>query len=535
MSIRKRLVILCLVLALLPAVPLSLLVQNLLDKSFNVGLNPTISEALESGISVSRSRIRNLKREFDSWIIDLTARNSGPSGGGWDPGEVSRMIERSDTVDGVLIADEVVPPADSYAGEEIPGELKTFEMNPLFRDVIRNREVKPRQTEFGAVAGLAFYETGDLAVQLALLREKGRNPLLFYRRVDPEFIHNANRILQGKQIFAQLRLTRERLNRSFFYPFMIIYGVILAVSLIVALIIAERLARPVRKLASATSIIAGGDWGYRLRQRAGGEIGDLIESFNSMVSRLQRQQRRLTDMEKMASWRDIARNLAHEVKNPLLPIRLTVQEMRDQYGGGDDKYGKFLRESVRVVEDELEHLRELVREFSAFARMPGLKLEKGSPGDLARDVASLYPGVETSVESEGVSSVVFDHHQMRRVLVNLYDNTVGAAGKDDEIGVDIRISAEEDYISMVFSDNGPGIPEDRIERVFEPRFTTRKGGSGLGLAMVKNIILLHGGTIEAQNRRQGGVSFVIRLPYRVSGNNNLSESAGEKKIDGKEL
>ena len=104
--------------------------------------------------------------------------------------------------------------------------------------------------------------------------------------------------------------------------------------------------------------------------KAGGEVGRLIDAFNMMVSRLDAQRRRLTDMEKMATWREMARHLAHEIKNPLLPIRLTVQEIRDQYRGDDDRYKEILADSTRVVNDEVNHLTRLVKEFSSFARMP---------------------------------------------------------------------------------------------------------------------------------------------------------------------
>jgi len=231
------------------------------------------------------------------------------------------------------------------------------------------------------------------------------------------------------------------------------------------------------------------------------------------VGRLDAQRRRLIDLEKMASWREMGRHLAHEIKNPILPIQLTVQEMRDQYKGDDDQYRHMLSESVRVVEDELSHLRKLVKEFSSFARMPGLSPVPGSLEDLVRDVARLYPKVDTAIDSErGLPRLPFDADQMRRVLVNLFDNSVSVLPSGDQPRVSIRLESRGDTVILTFSDNGPGIAPRNIPMIFEPYFTTRRGGTGLGLAMVKSVILLHGGTIDVSSREGEGASFTIVLP-----------------------
>jgi nitrogen fixation/metabolism regulation signal transduction histidine kinase len=284
---------------------------------------------------------------------------------------------------------------------------------------------------------------------------------------------------------------------------------------------AERMADPIRRLVRGTGAVAGGDWGYRLDVKAGGETGRLVAAFNSMVARLDAQRRRLSDMEKMATWRDMARHLAHEIKNPLLPIRLTIEELRDQYKGDDAKYRELLKESTRVVGDELGSLQKLVKEFSAFAKMPDMNPQTGSFGRLVRDVAQLYPQVQSSIQqqaepkarSQAKSSAdklefPFDADQIRRVLVNLFDNaaSVGATR------VKITLSRADGEMTMRLGDNGPGIPAEDLGRIFEPYFTTRSEGTGLGLAMAKKIVLLHGGSITAASTPGKGVTFEIRLP-----------------------
>ena len=232
-----------------------------------------------------------------------------------------------------------------------------------------------------------------------------------------------------------------------------------------------------------------------------------------MVTRLDDQRVRLVDMEKISAWREIARHLAHEIKNPLLPIRLTVEELKDQYKGDDSQYQGILDDSVRIVGDEVDHLSKLVREFSTFARMPALNPSPGSLAALADDVARLYPHLSTTiVPSAGAVEFPFDHGQMRRVLTNLFDNISSVLADEAKGRVSIDVVRDAADARLTFSDNGPGIPADTLPRIFDPYFTTRREGSGLGLAMVKNIILVHGGSIGVDSQEGHGTTFTIRLP-----------------------
>jgi two-component system nitrogen regulation sensor histidine kinase NtrY len=173
----------------------------------------------------------------------------------------------------------------------------------------------------------------------------------------------------------------------------------------------------------------------------------------------------------------------------------------------------MLEESVRVVEDELTHLLRLVKEFSSFAKMPGLSPSTNEINKLAADVAKLYPRSEVSIETDpDIPAFPFDSDQMRRVFVNLFDNSVSAAGGAKEAVIGIRVKREGERAVVTFTDNGPGIPEDSLPRIFDPYFSTRRGGTGLGLAMVKNIVLLHGGAVDVSSGEGRGAVFTITLP-----------------------
>lgn len=515
MSIRFRLIAICLVVALLPAIPLSILVRDLLEKSFNVGLSETVSGALESGMSVSRKHMERLHSDFAEDVFRVVSFFPRSV-----PDSFDVAVALSDITvcfDGFIVVQSGARRVgDDGSSSVLPRSLGEFSSHPVFMELVNNEKIIGRPLPAGGRMGLYLFETEKKTVQLALWSPPGDgedNLLLLFRKTDPEFLSDAGRLLSGRQTFAQLRLVQEKLSRSFFYPFIIIYGVILVLSICLAFMMAERLASPVRRLVKATAAVADGDWRFQLEQRAGGEIGRLVSGFNQMIRHLDRQRRRLTDMEKMAAWREMARHLAHEIKNPLLPIRLTVQEMKDQYDGGDGRYEELLQESVRVVEDELEHLRKLVKEFSSFAKMPGLSTRICALDGLAADVSKLYPQAETIVEAgPDVREFSFDADQMRRVLVNLFDNSLCAMQGGEKAVIRIGITRRGDDAVLVFSDNGPGIPDENITKIFDPYFSTRRDGTGLGLALVKSIILQHGGTIDARSPSKGGAEFTITLP-----------------------
>ncbi|HSG28988.1 MAG TPA: HAMP domain-containing protein, partial [Candidatus Krumholzibacterium sp.] len=357
MSIRARLMIICLVVALLPAIPLTFLVRGLIEKSFNVGLSETVSGALESGIEVSRMHLEQIRLDFEK-------ASAGVAGG--DAGTLT---------DTTLVVTESTSVETAY--QTWKGALLDFgSRSPL------------TSVEYD----LTFYESTDRSVEAARLRGAGGKDLVIFREVPADFLEGSRRIIEGNQTFARLDLASGRLAVSFFYPFVIIYGVVLIIALLFAFVLAERLAGPIRRLERAAAAVAAGDWTVQVREKSGGETGRLVQRFNEMVSRLDAQRRRLADMDKISSWREMARHLAHEIKNPILPIRLTVQELKDQYPGGDEKYGDFLGESVTLIEGELSSLQALVKEFSSFARLPGLSLKEGSLTEVAGSVAALYPG-----------------------------------------------------------------------------------------------------------------------------------------------
>jgi two-component system, NtrC family, nitrogen regulation sensor histidine kinase NtrY len=246
----------------------------------------------------------------------------------------------------------------------------------------------------------------------------------------------------------------------------------------------------------------------------------LIESFNKMAEDLKENRRKRLEAEQIAAWREIARRLAHEIKNPLTPIQLTVQQLKDKYPGDDPKYQKLVTDCTEIVTEEVENLRALVQEFADFARMPALLLAPKNINDIVQDIIRLYPDARIRQNlSPNLPTMQLDIEQIRRVLINLIENGIDAAGEKAHITIETEIS--EDEVCLRVSDNGPGVPEEERQRIFQPYISSKDSGMGLGLAVVRGIIEDHRGHIFVTDAPTGGAQFEIYLPLpeKTTGDN----------------
>jgi two-component system nitrogen regulation sensor histidine kinase NtrY len=221
--------------------------------------------------------------------------------------------------------------------------------------------------------------------------------------------------------------------------------------------------------------------------------------------------------QKVAAWREVARRLAHEIKNPLTPIQLSAERLRRHFSGAPAHAKALVEECTTTIVGEVESLKGLVDEFSQFARMPS---PRTVPTDLAKliiDTLALYDGLFTDVRIEHlfgprVPLVRLDPEQIRRVIINLVDNAIEAINRHGMIVVETQLDAANSLVRVMVSDNGPGIPVADREKLFLPYYSTKRRGSGLGLAIVRRIIAEHGGTIEVGANTPSGTRFTIELP-----------------------
>ncbi|MGN6106747.1 MAG: ATP-binding protein [Kofleriaceae bacterium] len=294
---------------------------------------------------------------------------------------------------------------------------------------------------------------------------------------------------------------------------------------LIGLLVARRTARDLDALVEGSLAASRGDLDHRVPVRSSDEVGAVASAFNFMMEDLRTSKERLVIAERIAAWQEIARRLAHEIKNPLTPIQMAMDTLRKTWRKQHPSFDEILEESTSTVLQEADRLKRIVAEFSDFARMPKPEFARIDLNEVIRSSVSLYQGPESVVLvetrlSDPLPMLDADKGQVSQVVLNLVENARDAIGQraagSGRITVSTRLGEAGDRAMLVVEDNGPGVPPDLKDKVFAPYFTTKhaKGGTGLGLAIVHRIVSDHGGRIAVSEAPGGGARFAIELPLR---------------------
>ena len=295
----------------------------------------------------------------------------------------------------------------------------------------------------------------------------------------------------------------------------------LAGVVLVGMLVARRTVRDLEVLVEGSLAAARGELDHRVPVRDNDEVGAVASAFNFMMEDLKTSKEKLVIAERIAAWQDIARRLAHEIKNPLTPIQMAMDTLRKSYKKQHPEFAEILDESTATVLEEADRLKRIVAEFSDFARMPKPELGRCDLNEVVIASLALYKGGTPAVElrlADHLPRIDADKGQINQVLLNLVENARDAlGGRDDgKVTVTTKRGDANDRVMLVVDDNGPGVPPGAKNKVFAPYFTTKqtKGGTGLGLAIVHRIVSDHGGRITIGDAPGGGARFMIELPLR---------------------
>jgi two-component system, NtrC family, nitrogen regulation sensor histidine kinase NtrY len=306
------------------------------------------------------------------------------------------------------------------------------------------------------------------------------------------------------------------LRRGIKLTYVLLAAGIWLVSLALLVYLAHRISRPIQELTTGLGKLAGGDLNARVQARRDDEIGRAIGAFNNMAGRLQESTERLVYLRQLASWQTLARKMAHEVKNSLTPIRLTVEEMLVRY---DDADRGFMEQATQIVVDEIETLERRIRAFSQFAAEPPVQPgEVDVNGLLQERIAFLktaHPEVAYDCRLADTPPVVADMDLLKGILTNLLENAAEAAGEGGRIlGV---TAADGGRVAIEVHDSGPGLSEQARSSLFQPSISFKKRGMGLGLSIARKSALLNGGDIIVVKGELGGAGFRVLLPVATHG------------------
>jgi nitrogen fixation/metabolism regulation signal transduction histidine kinase len=397
------------------------------------------------------------------------------------------------------------------------------------RDALRQEALEgriPSKTHYVATmtqwpaAVRAFWESGE--AERFALSGPGGNQVDFMRRRDAGIDVFARSLgdIRMQELSEEFQGTRalvgsikgRDLRRGFTLALLLLVAGVWIVSLAPLIFIAHRISRPIQQLTAGLTAFAAGDWDRRLHTNSRDEVGRAVGAFNDMADQLRQSRERLVYLTQMSSWQTLARKTAHELKNSLTPIRLTVEEMLARQPSGDSA---FMETAAQIVVDEIDVLERRVRAFSDFASEPSVNPEVLDVNALVIErVSFLKPGHPRTTYSltldERAPRAYAAADLVKGILINLLENAADAAGPDGAILVMTR--TQDSQVAIEVHDSGPGVSEAARSSLFEPTITFKKHGMGLGLSIAKKNALLSGGDIMLVGSALGGAGFRVTLP-----------------------
>lgn len=342
-----------------------------------------------------------------------------------------------------------------------------------------------------------------------------RNLYRYDDRLRAQLIDNPKSEFQLEARFYQL--DRSGLFSGFITAVLAIILFALVIVITASLYFSVQTKKQIEALTNGATRVAAGDFNQPISGRSEGEFAEVADSFNHMMRQLRDYRERLIITEKLAAWQSIGRKIAHEVKNPLTPISIAADDIRRSYGENQQDFKEILKNATTTIKKEVERLKRLIDEFSSFARMPAPEVEEVYIQSLLKELEVLYKdeidqGRLSIKRPANVETILADPNQMLQLLINLVKN--GLEAEVDHIM--IKLAGESGDIVIIIEDDGPGFPKKLLDDGITPYFSTKAGGSGLGLTICQRIVYDHSGSMKLKNLKEGGAGaqIIITLPQK---------------------
>ena len=481
---------------------------------FNYGLqnffNDQISKAVNNSYDVAKSYQSENKKTVESDVFLMSVGLNRASPLFYTSPDKFKKIARSEKllrrIDDIFLIDSS---SNIMLSDSV--EPKSFE--------------KPNDEEFNkALLGLpVLISSSSDKKTTAMIKLTSLIDTYLYisRNIDPEITRYLNETQQAVNFYYSIENKQLGIKITFAIIYIIVVGLLLFVSTIIAITFANNLTKPIVNLIAASENISKGVLDSKVPEiETDEEFSKLNKNFNNMIERLKKQQDKLLISERYSAWESVARKLAHEIKNPLTPIQLSIDRLSEKYHKkiieGRDEFKSYLETINRQIKD----IESLVNEFSSFARMPNPIFKIIDINDVIKRSVNFYKmSSKNKIElklSNKIKIINGDPEQLNRVFINLIKNSedsieeMKVKSTDFKGKIEVEITDNSDYIIVNISDNGSGIED--TTKIMTPYFTTKKNGTGLGLPIVSKIINEHSGEITISNRKRGGAKVTITLP-----------------------
>lgn len=503
---KRRLIVFFALVVLLSSVPQAILSLSFIASTIDSWFSQDLENALSGGVEIALQYYRETVESLDNFskgeLLKSLLRDYHDS-----PEQLWDIIMQANPqVDAIQFFDENGQER-AFLGEELAQRETTI-------SAARRTGILPKEDfrDISLIRSFVTYEAGDQSASAVL-------SIILPTHFDSK----ARDLGRGLESFTQYRL----LQNTFFSAVILFYFIfsfpLLLLSLLVSFMLSEEIMKPIVSLEAATRRVADGDYTYRVLIRPSDELAHLVESFNRMVVEIDRSRKKILQTEKIAAWQEIAQRLAHEIKNPLTPIKLSAQRIQRKFETYPEDLGEILPGALTTIITEVDNLTVLLQNFRDFSRHPVPTLRPVNLAGLIKEVLQTYADhhPQVRVDCKGVDSglkILLDQGQMKRVFSNLLKNAFEAISGEGEISLRTNLvrKGNSSYSRISIEDTGRGIPEKEQNQVFNPYFTTKRGGTGLGLPIVERIIFDHRGQIWFESESNLGTTFYIDLPLGES-------------------
>lgn len=381
------------------------------------------------------------------------------------------------------------------------------------RRELYNHGLKGRYLEPEAYRKLILENSGAVILNEQIGKVNYLSAYIPFRNNDNEIIAYLN-----LPYFARQNEFKEEIS-NFIVAFSNVFLILVLVSVIFGIIISKQVTRPLSLVQEKIRLMDINKKAEKIKYDKNDELGGLVREYNRKVDELTESVNKLAQSEREMAWREMAKQIAHEIKNPLTPMKLSVQYLEHTYDNKDEKWEKTFKRVSKTIIEQIDVLSNIATEFSNFAKMPTSHKTTNSIVSIINNCVQLFKSIEnirfiTSVNISSKGNINADKEQMTRVFNNLIKNSIQSIPDDKEGIITITVNENEKYYIISVKDNGTGISDTMIPKIFQPNFTTKSGGMGLGLSMVKNIIDNNDGAITFNTEKNVGTEFIIQLPKK---------------------
>lgn len=441
---------------------------------------------------------RSLKETLDQKVRAISSEL------GFRLGHVSRLDSIHDYLNDQLVEISAITWTDINL-YDLKGRLKASSRNEIFEQGLTSERMNP-----------AAYQALSLQGSATFLHNENLGKMEFFSVYAPLF--NRSEQLVGyvnlPYFSRQDEFTRQ--VTGFIVAFINLYILLVLLTMVIALAISSRLTVPLLQIEQKLKGIALGKQNTPIEYQGEDEIGRLVEAYNKKVAELADSVALLSKSERESAWKEMARQVAHEINNPLTPMKLNIQYLQKIKDEGLPNFDDYFNRVTAMLVTQIDALSTIASAFSDFAKLPSTRIEAVEMVGLVREVVTLFEApenyqLEVDYPEAPAVFVPGDRDQLRRALVNIIKNAAQAIQNQADGAILVRFEILDQQVRLTISDNGPGIPEADRDRLFEPNFTTKSGGTGLGLAVSKSILENCKGEIRFESE-PGKTSFVVNLP-----------------------